>query len=259
MQKIHIGSLTFPTGDVSQFLDLLRNWRVVIPDSARGLGYVNPHVYNQATKNPRVREFLADCDFVSLDGIGTAMAGRILNGKMLSRIVMDQLFDLSMYSGIISGKVLLLGLSAEENTLAAKNLLLASSRFQIAGSYHGYLPIEEYTAILREHAEVDFVLVGMGSPKSESILLSAMRICSHAICWHAGGGTLRNWAGTKSRAPKIISRVGMEWLHRVLYEPQTRSRYAMGIPVFAYNLAMDLSFRSRKPKYFLERSEACRS
>ncbi len=55
---------------------------------------------------------------------------------------------------------------------------------------------------------------------------------ARAVLWHVGGGTLGVLAGTKRAAPKWASRLGMEWLHRFTFEPQTRGRYLFGIPRF---------------------------
>jgi N-acetylglucosaminyldiphosphoundecaprenol N-acetyl-beta-D-mannosaminyltransferase len=102
--------------------------------------------------------------------------------------------------------------------------------------HHGFHQDQEYRAILRNHADASLVLIGMGSPRSERILLLASEICHRALCWHVGGGTLKQWAGTKRRAPAVVTQLGLEWLHRMTFEPQTRTRYTTGIPLFVRHL-----------------------
>ncbi len=66
-----------------------------------------------------------------------------------------------------------------------------------------------YAEWLRQFPNVDFVLVGMGTPRSEEVRLLASKICARAVLWHVGGGTLGVLAGTKRPAPKWASKRGM--------------------------------------------------
>jgi exopolysaccharide biosynthesis WecB/TagA/CpsF family protein len=149
---------------------------------------------------------------------------------------MHQLFDFSIASGLVRGPVVLFGLSDDEITRAARELRRAAPMADFVAVQHGFLQDQEYCAILRDHSDASFVVVGMGTPRSEQILLMASGICRRALCWHVGGGTLRQWAGTKRRAPALVAQLGLEWLHRITFEPQTRTRYTTGIPLFVRHL-----------------------
>jgi N-acetylglucosaminyldiphosphoundecaprenol N-acetyl-beta-D-mannosaminyltransferase len=149
---------------------------------------------------------------------------------------MHQLFDFSIAAGLVRGPVVLFGLSDEEITRAARELRRAAPMADFVAVHHGFDQDQEYRAILRNHTDASLVLIGMGSPRSERILLMASEICHRALCWHVGGGTLRQWAGTKRRAPAIVAQLGLEWLHRMSFEPPTRTRYTAGIPLFVRHL-----------------------
>lgn len=202
-------------------------------------GFLNPHVYNLSAADPCVAVFIEGCQAVCLDGIGVALAGRLLNRSWLPRAAMHRVFDACVAAGLLRGRVVLLGLNADDHERALASLQHAAPEAAFVAGHHGFRTDPDYAAILREHGDADFVLVGMGTPRSERVLLRAAEICRHALCWHVGGGTLRQWAGTKRRAPALVSRFGLEWLHRVAYEPQTRSRYAYGIPSFARRVLID--------------------
>jgi N-acetylglucosaminyldiphosphoundecaprenol N-acetyl-beta-D-mannosaminyltransferase len=186
--------------------------------------------------HPPVATFLQRCDAVCLDGIGATIAASLFGRACFDRVIMHQLFDVSIATGLVRGPVVLFGLSAEEITRASKELRRAAPMADFVAVHHGFHEDEEYRAILRNHADASLVLVGMGSPRSERILLMASEICHRALCWHVGGGTLRQWAGTKRRAPVIVAQLGLEWLHRICFEPPTRTRYTVGIPLFVRNL-----------------------
>jgi len=200
------------------------------------LGFLNPHVYNQGVTHPQAAKFLERCDAVCLDGYGAVIAASLFGRARLDRVAMNQLFDFSIATGLVRGPVILFGLSEEEITRAARELRRVALMADFVAVHHGFHQDEEYRAILRDHADASFVLVGMGSPRSEQILLWASEICHRALCWHIGGGTLRQWAGTKRRAADIVVKLRLEWLHRICFEPQTRTRYTTGIALFVRHL-----------------------
>lgn len=200
------------------------------------LGYLNAHVYNQSVIHPLVAAFLQRCDAVCLDGIGAIVAVSLFGRVCLDRVIMHQLFDFSIAAGLVRGPVVLFGLSAEEITSTARKLRRAAPMADFVAIHHGFHQDQEYRAILQDHADASLVLIGMGSPRSEQILLFASEICHRALCWHVGAGTLKQWAGTKRRAPALVPQLCLEWLHRMIFEPQTRTRYMTGIPLFVRHL-----------------------
>ncbi|MGK0231786.1 MAG: UDP-N-acetyl-D-mannosaminuronic acid transferase (WecB/TagA/CpsF family) [Gammaproteobacteria bacterium] len=64
----------------------------------------------------------------------------------------------------------------------------------------------------------------------------ASRVCPEANIFHAGAGAFKVYTGTKHRAPTWISHFGIEWLHRIFFEPHTRERYTKGGWLFLKNL-----------------------
>ncbi len=244
MRAVRIGSLRLNVSALDESLALVRGRLASAHAATASFGFLNPHVYNLSAADPRVAVFIECCQAVCLDGVGAMLAGSLLNRSSLPRAAMHHVFDACVAAGLLSGRVVLLGLNAADNARALASLELAAPEADFVACHHGFRTDQDYAAILREHDDADFVLVGMGTPRSEHVLLWAGEICRHALCWHVGGGTLRQWAGTKRRAPALVSRLGLEWLHRVAYEPQTRSRYAAGIPSFAGRVLID-SLRRR--------------
>jgi N-acetylglucosaminyldiphosphoundecaprenol N-acetyl-beta-D-mannosaminyltransferase len=232
MQKVHVGSIMLRTGERHEVEALVRGPGAV----PCCVGYLNPHVYNHARVDAGVSAFLAACAFVCLDGVGVSIVGRLQNGTRLSRIVMQQVFDACIFANALRGRAILLGLTPKEQAKATENLRRAAPGLDIVGSFHGFYDMADYRRVLRDHDGVNYVLAGMGTPRSEHVLLEAKDVCRRAACWHVGGGTLRIWAGTKRRAPLVISRMGLEWLHRLILEPETRRRYVLGVPAFIYDV-----------------------
>jgi len=197
---------------------------------------MNPHVYNEAVTYPAVAEFLQRCDTVCLDGIGAVIAASLFARSRLDRVVMHRLFDFSIAAGLVRGPVVLFGIRDQEITRAAQQLRQAAPMADFVAIHHGFGQDHEYRAILQNHADASLVLVGMGSPRSERILLLASEICHHALCWHVGAGSLKQWAGTKRRAPAVMMKFGLEWLHRMCFEPRKRGRYTAGTLLFVRHM-----------------------
>lgn len=196
------------------------------------IGYVNPHVCNMAETEPVVRRFINQCDLVCIDGLGTALA---LRGKRNShcrkpvhRVVALNLFDELLKQVSQRHTAVLIGVEPEQVRLSAVNINAHYQRFEIVDTLDGFRTQAEYQEFLTHHSNVQWVLIGAGSPKSEAIALQARLYCPRAIVFHLGAGTIKVYAGSKRRAPAWVSRYGLEWAHRMIFEPHTRARYTKG-------------------------------
>ncbi len=196
------------------------------------IGYINPHVYNLSTELPEVREFINQCDLICLDGLGFCLALKLRQGlfsaSAVHRVVALQLFDVFVKSLQTPCSAVLVGVEATDVALSAASITRQNSYIRIRDVMDGFHAAPDYEAFLTEHASVQLVLIGAGTPKSESIALQARRLCPHAVVFHIGAGTIKVYAGTKRRAPTWVSRCGFEWLHRIFFEPHTRERYTTG-------------------------------
>jgi N-acetylglucosaminyldiphosphoundecaprenol N-acetyl-beta-D-mannosaminyltransferase len=196
------------------------------------IGYVNPHVYNLAQEHGDVNRFINQCDLVCIDGLGTALALKAAQRNSakapIHRVVALNLFDELITQAAVRADALLIGVNADEVQLSADNINQLESRFRIIATKDGFRSESEYSTFLGRHASVRWVLIGAGTPKSESIALLARAACPQAIIFHIGAGTIKVYAGCKRRAPAWVSRYGLEWAHRMLFEPHTRNRYTRG-------------------------------
>jgi N-acetylglucosaminyldiphosphoundecaprenol N-acetyl-beta-D-mannosaminyltransferase len=197
----------------------------------RLIGFINPHVYNQSEQNSVVFDFLKACDLICIDGVGVAMASRVLYGQFLPRVVATRLFDQALTWSKPKINAIVIGGTSEQAQQAARTINAVGAQYgawRIVASYHGFMEMGDYQTILRSHALIDAVLVGAGTPKSERILLEVKKNCQKAVGWHIGGGTVGLYAGDKKRAPAWLSAAGVEWIHRFIYESHYRPRVYAG-------------------------------
>lgn len=202
-------------------------------ERTRFVSYVNPHVFNLAKSNEKVRRFLGTADVVTVDGLGFALAVRWLLGHGQTRTVMTPLFDRVLATDDLPTlRAVLIGGTAPVVQQGAAAMNRASRRIQVVSTCHGYAAMEEHLAFLREHPDADLVLVAMGTPRSEELMLAARDLFGGKLFWNIGGGTLHFYAGIQKRVPAWVSRIGLQWLWRIAHEPAIAPRYFVGIPRF---------------------------
>jgi len=204
------------------------------------VGFVNPHVFVTAEQAPVVRDFLSACDRICIDGLGIVIAHRLFGRARLPRVVAEQLFRAHWTGSAVRADALLIGIEADDIERAAVALNEASDSLRVVGTLHGFADDEAIDAFVTvSSSEPDnatgnarYVLIGAGSPRSEAIAARVRAARPDALIFHCGAGTLKTWAGAKRRAPAQVSRWGLEWVHRIVFEPHARARYLLGGPRF---------------------------
>lgn len=233
-----LGTLSFPSASRNDMVTIINDHLANRHQSAAGastglsIGYINPHVYNQSLKHPEIARFIDQCNLVCLDGLGACMALKSANGWLntppIHRVVALQLFDALVQSLAHPCSAVLIGVAPDEVKAGAMAINQQADNLTITASMDGFQSHQSYDAFLSQHAQTDWVLIGAGSPKSEIIALQARQRCPGAIVFHMGAGSIKVYGGSKRRAPLWLSRMGLEWAHRVVFEPHTRERYTRG-------------------------------
>jgi len=210
---------------------------------SRLITYVNPHVFNLAQRNRALHVVLRTADMIAVDGIGFAAAVRWLTGHRQTRTVMTPLFDEVLGTeGLPPLRAVLIGGKPDVMERGAAAMNRVSRRIKVVATCNGYATKAEYLKFIEANADVDLVLVAMGSPRSEELMIAAREICTPKAFWNIGGGTLHFYAGTLKRVPERISRLGLQWAWRIVHEPTIAPRYVIGIPRFLLTI---LRFRFR--------------
>jgi len=236
-KRVDLSFLSFVTGNAAALHAELRgacvrsartNDGTSPPDRNRIVGFVNPHVFNTACDDADVRRFLHAADLLCVDGLGIQLAVLATRGRWLPRCVAEHVFRRLVETLDVATDAVLIGTTREEVERAARAINTASPALNVVATLDGFADDDDARRFLRRHHAVPLVLIGAGSPKSERLALLADTPRRGATIFHIGGGTIKTWAGTKRRAPALVSRLGLEWLHRLVLEPHTRHRYTIG-------------------------------
>ena len=177
--------------------------------------------------NAALRAAYDHAALVLADGAPVVLASRLLRKALPERVAGSDLtpaiFDhVSATGGRL--RVFLLGAAPGVAERAAAAIQQRWPGVKVVGTLSPPLGFEHEDAenerILQAVARVrpDLLLVGLGAPKQE---LWVHQHASHlqakaALCV---GATIDFLAGERSRSPRWMQRLGLEWLHRLLSEP----------------------------------------
>lgn len=232
------GEVKCSTHTVLQFLDEIRGLLADRRLQPRTLLCVNAHIYNLASRDPALARRLRKARVVTADGMAIVWTAPLFDTRIPERCNMTEAFRAFLgSSNMPASEAVLVGCSEAEAAAAAREISRVSRHCRAAHAYSGYLTNEEYGEIFRRHEGADFILLGMGSPRTEEVAGIAAAYAPQAIVWGIGGGTIRIFAGTMREAPPVWRRLGLQWLYRLLSDPRELwRRYLLGNPLFLWRL-----------------------
>jgi len=183
--------------------------------------------------NAALRAAYAEASLVLADGAPVVVASRMLRKALPERVagsdLVPALFDHVATRATTETeseplRVFLLGGMPGVASRAAERIVRQWQGIEVVGTSSPPLGFERDEAqneqILRQvaTAEPDLLIVGLGAPKQE------LWVHRHADQLQAGaalcvGATIDFLAGEKSRSPRWMRRLGLEWCHRLASEP----------------------------------------
>jgi N-acetylglucosaminyldiphosphoundecaprenol N-acetyl-beta-D-mannosaminyltransferase len=204
---------------------------------------INADLTNLSCREPWLRQFMNRCDIVFCDGIAVKWGACLLGTPLPERLPVPDWIDNLMAAAAEHGfGLFLLGASDAVVAAAQSNLRSRYPRLNIVGSHHGYFDKRpdslENTAIVQliNESRPDILLVGMSVPVQELWLWENWERL-HVPVGLVVGAVFEFLAGTKRRPPRWMTDHGLEWLGRLLLEPQRLwKRYVFGNPAFIVRL-----------------------
>lgn len=174
------------------------------------------------------------------DTIGLLLVARSRGSALRARVTGVDLIEHLCASAAREGMpVFLLGSAPGVAERASKALQARYEDLLIVGTQNGYFAAEESNAIAQRIARsgARLLFVGLGSPRQERW------IAEHLGETGAGaaigiGGSLDVISGNVARAPKLMRKLGLEWLYRLGREPH-RWRRQLALPYFVWLVLVD--------------------
>ena len=199
---------------------------------------VNPEKVIAAQDNPELAAVLEGSELLIPDGIGVVVAMR-LRARRAQRVAGSELMPALCAMAAQEGySVFLLGADEQTNEAAATQLETRYQGLRVAGRHHGYLQEHEYEAMIHtiNASDADLLFVALGSPKQE-LWIGRFREALQVPVIQGVGGTFDVIAGRVQRAPQFWIRLNLEWLYRLLSQPQRLLRQR-ALPRFLWQMVL---------------------
>ena len=188
-----------------------------------------------AQRDPTFREAINRSALVLCDTIGVLAAVRLQGIVIPQRVTGIDLID-PLCAALASAHLPLFVLGGKDDTAerAAATLRTRHPGLIVAGTHDGYFAPADDEAVARElsRSGARVVLAGLGSPRQERWLDARLKETGCAVGIGVGG-SLDVLAGNVERAPARWRRLNLEWLYRLVREPQ-RWRRQLALPIFVF-------------------------
>lgn len=206
----------------------------------------NAEIIARAQAEPELKKALAGADLTVPDGIGAVWASRFLGTPVPERVPGIELLEAVLALAAREGyRVFFLGGRPGVAEEATERLMTRWPGLQVTGTHHGYFGPEEERRVLAKirAAEPDILVVALGAPKQELWLTRHKGELTARVALGVGG-SLDVLAGRVKRAPRLFRRLGLEWLYRILRQPE-RWRRAFLLPRFVLMVLREALARRR--------------
>nr|MBS1901050.1 WecB/TagA/CpsF family glycosyltransferase [Actinomycetota bacterium] len=194
-----------------------------------------------AGTSPEFMTVMSAADIVHADGMPVVFASKMTPAPLPERIPTTDFFhDAARIAEPNGLRFFMLGATEAQNAAAVDAIHEAYPHLDIVGRHHGYFGEDQDEAIcamIRE-SRADVVWIALGKPRQEEWCLRN-RERLRGVAWlKTCGGLYAFLAGDVPRAPEWMQKAGLEWLFRLLDDPQRLAwRYLTTNPYAFYRLA----------------------
>jgi N-acetylglucosaminyldiphosphoundecaprenol N-acetyl-beta-D-mannosaminyltransferase len=214
----------------------------------------NLDVLRQWRGSAEVRELLSYADLVVADGMPLIWAGGLQGSPLPQRVAGSSLtVSLSAAAAEAGASIFLLGGNLGTAEVAVGKLRERNPGLRVAGTlsppfgFERSLEWQERIERTLRDATPDIVFVGLGFPKQERLIVALQR--AFPATWFVSCGISFSFvAGEIARAPMLVQRLGLEWMHRLVQEPRRlfRRYVVYGVPFLAQLLWSVVRVRVRE-------------
>lgn len=239
-ERVLVGHVWIDSVSFSQAIDRI----AALVGSRAGGSVFTPNVDHVVTAEEDIafREAYARASLCLADGQPLVWATRWLGTPVPEKVSgSDLVWPLLQRAAAESWRVYLLGGSPGSAELAAARLERELA-VRVVGQDAPWVQTEggpDEAAVVERvcQAAPDLVLVGLGAPKQERFIDRVVQHIRPAVALGIGA-SIDFLAGRVRRAPRWVSRAGLEWLFRLAQEPRRLARrYLVKDPRFALVVA----------------------
>ncbi|MEZ0318307.1 MAG: WecB/TagA/CpsF family glycosyltransferase [Methylophilaceae bacterium] len=241
-KKINIFGITLNPLTMEEAVDYASTWIKYSESDCKFIVTPNVNCVVLLSKNQGYRDAFENAAMVVADGkpvvLAARMFGESIPGTVTGSDLVPAIFQHFHDAAKTELKVFLLGALPGVAEVAAQKIEQTYKYVKVTGLYSPPFGFEKDAEECERICELitasgaDFLLIGLGAPKQATwVNQYAKKLpVKVAIC---AGATIDFLAGNKPRAPKWMSRMGVEWFYRMATEPKRLfKRYAHDAFVF---------------------------
>jgi N-acetylglucosaminyldiphosphoundecaprenol N-acetyl-beta-D-mannosaminyltransferase len=219
-----------------EIIHYLSHWLLNERERLHHIATVNPEFIMTARNDQRFARVLQGTDLATADGVGITIAARVLGHQIPGRITGVDLTEMLSMLENPAPKLFFLGAAPGVGAEAADRLRQQNPDLRVCGTFSGSPDEAEREEIFRRirESQADTLLVAFGAPAQDLWIAEnrqALAACGIVIAIGVGG-TFDYLSGRVPRAPRLIRRIGLEWLYRLIRQPW-RWRRQLALPKFA--------------------------
>ena len=195
------------------------------------------NAFVSARNDPEYKRIFSEASLVTPDSTGPVWALSRLGKSIPGRVSgVDLLEVLCQLSEETSSRIYFLGSAPGIADKAVEMLKEKYPKMVVAGVRDGFFSKSEDSMVAKDIAatEPDILIVAMGMPRQELFILDTAEIIRAKIGIGVGG-SLDVHSGTVKRAPKLIQKIGAEWLWRFILNPRKIAK-VKNLPVFYFRV-----------------------
>jgi N-acetylglucosaminyldiphosphoundecaprenol N-acetyl-beta-D-mannosaminyltransferase len=235
--------------DLDGTIEHIAGWLRDSPDTLKHVVTVNPEFVIAAYRNPEFMSVLRRSSLATADGVGIGLAARLLGLSIGERVTGVDLVQELARTAPDNSRLFLLGAAEGVAAEAALALQRQYPDVEIAGMYGGSFKDDRFSEIevYLIRARPTVLLVAFGHP-AQDLWIDRHRehLRKHGILVAIGvGGTFDYLSGRVPRAPRLVRRLGFEWLYRLIRQPW-RWRRQLALPLFVMLVVRERLRRARR-------------
>jgi N-acetylglucosaminyldiphosphoundecaprenol N-acetyl-beta-D-mannosaminyltransferase len=248
-ERVRVGDIAMDPVTLIGAIDCI----VELAESGVGGTVFTPNVDHVvvASESEEFRQAYREVSLSLVDGMPVFWASRLLGRPLPEKVSGSDLFEPLLAKAAERGlPVFLFGGMPGTAELAAERLQHQFSGLKVVGTFapkmsaSGVIEDEEATLKILQDSGAKLVFVACGAPKSE-LFSARVRTQLSPMVLLCVGAAIDFAAGTAKRAPRWVSRIGLEWAYRLLREPRRLAkRYLLRDPKFFWLLSRQLFSRA---------------
>lgn len=219
MDKIHLFHLGFTNLSEEQFIQSIND--NIVKKEMANVVTPNMDILRITYKNLDARKAMNNATYCTIDGQIVFILSKLFRSKIKYKFSgSDMVFPILKLAEDKKYKIYLFGGRDESATLAKERIEKEYPNVVVCGTYCPNLGYEnnevETKDIIKNinESKPDIVLLCTGSPKTELFYNKIKSQLCPAV-YLSLGATIDFLAGTVKRAPKWMSKCGLEWLYRL--------------------------------------------